>query len=137
VPAYCQHICLLVKYIVKNDGVPDIIAGRLFQPFHGDNMQTLPGCYQLETVKKKAVYSYGDAGDARDIEASPDRMTAKRFGRLTPFLSKLFASGVEARGVERIPENQRVSRNAWNKYISNLCSYTRPECDIVSSCGGQ
>lgn len=59
----------------------------------------------------------------REIEAAPDRLIARRFGWLGPYLSRLFASGVEARGVERVPENQRVSKNAWNKCISMFRSY--------------
>jgi hypothetical protein len=50
-------------------------------------------------------------------EAAPDRVIASRFGTLGPLLSRLFASGVEARGVERVPESQRVSKNVWNKCV--------------------
>ncbi|EGN94940.1 hypothetical protein SERLA73DRAFT_113651 [Serpula lacrymans var. lacrymans S7.3] len=51
------------------------------------------------------------------VEVAPDRVIAGRFGVLGPFLSKLFASGVEARGVERVPEDQREAKNIWNNLL--------------------
>ncbi|KAG1804383.1 permease for cytosine/purines, uracil, thiamine, allantoin-domain-containing protein [Suillus variegatus] len=51
-------------------------------------------------------------------EAAPDRVIASRFGVLGPLLSRLFAIGVEARGIERVPEDQRESKNAWNKSVN-------------------
>jgi len=51
-----------------------------------------------------------------DAERAPDQAIATRFGtKIGPVLAKLFASGVEARGVERVPEDQREGKNAWNK----------------------
>ena len=50
-----------------------------------------------------------------NAEVAPDDVLIKRYGRLGPLLSKLFASGVEARGVERVPEDQRDTKNMWNK----------------------
>ncbi|KIK79423.1 hypothetical protein PAXRUDRAFT_834106 [Paxillus rubicundulus Ve08.2h10] len=55
--------------------------------------------------------------DVAEPEAAPDQLIAERFGVLAPFLSKLFESGVEARGVERVPENQRETKNAWNNLL--------------------
>ncbi|KAF8435811.1 permease for cytosine/purines, uracil, thiamine, allantoin-domain-containing protein [Boletus edulis BED1] len=51
------------------------------------------------------------------IEDAPDQVIAKRFGVFGPLLSKLFQSGVEARGVERVPENQRETKNSWNNLL--------------------
>ncbi|KAG1813913.1 cytosine-purine permease [Suillus subaureus] len=65
--------------------------------------------------KEKALSSVED--EVAYAEAAPDRVIASRFGILGPLLSKLFASGVEARGVERVPENQRESKNAWNNLL--------------------
>jgi hypothetical protein len=65
--------------------------------------------------KEKAL---GSDADIYAVEAAPDLVIVRRFGALGPFLSKLFASGVEARGVERVPEDQRESKNAWNKCVS-------------------
>lgn len=48
-------------------------------------------------------------------EEEPDRVIVSRFGRFGGFMEKLFASGVEARGVERVPEDQRDAKNVWNK----------------------
>ena len=53
-------------------------------------------------------------------EADPEDVLVKRYGRFGPLLSKLFASGVEARGVERVPEDQRETRNMWNKCVHVL-----------------
>ncbi|OJA13027.1 hypothetical protein AZE42_04379 [Rhizopogon vesiculosus] len=61
--------------------------------------------------------SHEDYGAMREVEAAPDRVIARRFGSLGPFLLRLFASGIEARGVERVPENQRESKNAWNNLL--------------------
>ncbi|KAG1779632.1 permease for cytosine/purines, uracil, thiamine, allantoin-domain-containing protein [Suillus placidus] len=61
----------------------------------------------LDSVEDEVVYA----------EAAPDRVIASRFGVLGPLLSRLFASGVEARGVERVPENQRESKNALNNLL--------------------
>ncbi|EKM58082.1 uncharacterized protein PHACADRAFT_252082 [Phanerochaete carnosa HHB-10118-sp] len=40
-----------------------------------------------------------------------------RYGKLGPIMQKLFASGVEARGVERVPESERESKNVWNNLL--------------------
>ncbi|KAG1899858.1 permease for cytosine/purines, uracil, thiamine, allantoin-domain-containing protein [Suillus fuscotomentosus] len=72
--------------------------------------------YYLED-EEKSIARLEDARDVYAIEAAPDRVIVKRFGRLGPFLSRLFASGIEARGVERVPENQRESKNAWNNIL--------------------
>ena len=53
----------------------------------------------------------------KDLERSPDAVYVNRYKRFGPWMSKLFASGVEARGVERVPEDQRDSKNMWNKYV--------------------
>ncbi|KAJ7241711.1 cytosine-purine permease [Mycena haematopus] len=50
------------------------------------------------------------------VEISPDDAIVKRFAFMGPVLSKLFESGVEARGVERVPEDQRDGRNMWNNH---------------------
>lgn len=72
-----------------------------------------PTDYHTED-KEKAL---GSVEEVVYAEAAPDRVIASRFGTLGPLLSKLFASGVEARGVERVPESQRESKNAWNNLL--------------------
>ena len=52
-----------------------------------------------------------------DSERDPDSALANRFGSVGPLLSKVFASGVEARGVERVPEDQRGNKHAWNNLL--------------------
>jgi len=59
---------------------------------------------------------------------APDKAIAKRFGAFGPLLSKLFKSGVEARGVERVPENQRETKNFWNKSAHSTFSQIRARC---------
>lgn len=56
-----------------------------------------------------------DASDttARGLEEE------RRYGRIGPFLAKVFNSGVESRGVERVPEDQREDKHAWNKCVCN------------------
>lgn len=51
-------------------------------------------------------------------EERPETYYVERYGaRFGPLLGRLFASGVEARGVERVPEDQRTMKNAWNKCV--------------------
>ncbi|PIL31536.1 transporter [Ganoderma sinense ZZ0214-1] len=50
-------------------------------------------------------------------EGATEKVIVKRYGRLGPLLSKLFASGVEARGVERVPEDERETKNMWNNLL--------------------
>jgi hypothetical protein len=54
-----------------------------------------------------------------DSDAAPEDVIIKRFGSMGPFLARLFAVGVEARGVERVPEDQRQTKNTWNKYVAS------------------
>ena len=46
---------------------------------------------------------------------APEAVIVKRYGRLGPVLERMFAHGVEARGVERVPEDERSSKNQYNK----------------------
>lgn len=57
---------------------------------------------------------------AVDQTAPDDELIAERFaryGKFGGFMRMVFASGVEARGVERVPENERETKNMWNKYV--------------------
>ena len=66
-------------------------------------------------------------------EGATEEVIVKRYGRLGPLLSKLFASGVEARGVERVPEDERETKNMWNKlalFISSWCSFAECASDV-------
>lgn len=78
-------------------------------------MSAAPDYYADSEDKEKALDSVED--EVLYAEAAPDRVIASRFGILGPLLSRLFASGVEARGIERVPENQRESKNAWNNLL--------------------
>ena len=48
-------------------------------------------------------------------------------------LSKLFASGVEARGVECVPEDQRETKNTWNKYVNWSQAFSGVDLDTPPS----
>jgi hypothetical protein len=53
-----------------------------------------------------------------DAERAPDAVLVGRFGRLGQrVLGPLFAAGVEARGVERVPEDERSTKNIWNNLL--------------------
>ncbi|THH15143.1 hypothetical protein EW146_g5289 [Bondarzewia mesenterica] len=51
-----------------------------------------------------------------DVEFAESALVS-RYGRLGPVLAKIFNSGVEARGVERVPEDQREDKHAWNNLL--------------------
>lgn len=57
--------------------------------------------------------------NALDAAPADDHIVDRyaRYGALGPVMQKLFASGVEARGVERVPEDQRETKNMWNKCV--------------------
>ncbi|KZS97320.1 cytosine-purine permease [Sistotremastrum niveocremeum HHB9708] len=71
-----------------------------------------------------------DSFDDDDVKAAPDKVIAQRFGVLGPYLAKLFDHGVEARGVERCPEDQREDQHFWNNLLMwwsvNACLTTVP-----------
>lgn len=75
--------------------------------------------YDIED-KEKGGYESSSPEEFQSIhlaEKDPDSALINRFGSLGPFLSKVFASGVEARGVERVPEDQREGKHAWNNLL--------------------
>ncbi|EJD03007.1 uncharacterized protein FOMMEDRAFT_156365 [Fomitiporia mediterranea MF3/22] len=53
-----------------------------------------------------------------DKEVAPETFYASKYGALGPMFAKLFDSGVEARGIERVPEDQRDPKNTWNKSVN-------------------
>lgn len=48
-------------------------------------------------------------------EEHPDEYYVEKYGALGPIFQRLFSSGVEARGVQRVPEDERDPKNTWNK----------------------
>ncbi|KAI9566325.1 cytosine-purine permease [Boletus coccyginus] len=73
-------------------------------------------------MSKERSYDKEKGTETGDIEVyaaedAPDTVIAKRLGVFGPMVSKLFKSGVEARGVERVPENQRETKNSWNNLL--------------------
>jgi len=85
-------------------------------------MATQPASEYVETMEKEKISIEASPStkgslsidEAILVEAEPSRAIISRFGPLGPFLAKLFELGVEARGVERVPENMRDSTYFWN-----------------------
>jgi len=72
--------------------------------------------YTSEDDKEKGAIA--DRADVLPVaEAQPEVALVKRYGFAGPILERLFASGVEARGVERVPEDQRETKNSWNNLL--------------------
>ncbi|KAI0815353.1 cytosine-purine permease [Irpex lacteus] len=69
--------------------------------------------------KEKAIVD--NETDVIDTNAPDDSIIVDRFakyGKLGPVMQRIFASGVEARGVERVPEDQRENKHVWNKSVN-------------------
>ncbi|OBZ68501.1 Coatomer subunit beta [Grifola frondosa] len=79
---------------------------------------SMSASYSSEDKEKGLVQDEVHRNNAAEV--SPDDALVRRFGRFGPFLSKVFASGVEARGVERVPEDQRENKNMWNKSVNTV-----------------
>ncbi|OCH95748.1 cytosine-purine permease [Obba rivulosa] len=58
-------------------------------------------------------------GEESVEDSAPEAALVSRYDRigLGKIMAKLFASGVEARGVERVPEDQRDGKFAWNNLL--------------------
>lgn len=50
-------------------------------------------------------------------EGDAETLYASKYGVFGSVLDKLLATGIEARGIERVPEDQRDSKHTWNKYV--------------------
>ncbi|KAI0094522.1 hypothetical protein BDY19DRAFT_24948 [Irpex rosettiformis] len=77
--------------------------------------------YDFADEKEKATVD--NDHDVVDVNAPDDSIIADRFaqyGRFGPVLQRIFASGVEARGVERVPEDQRETKHIWNKCVDSI-----------------
>lgn len=71
----------------------------------------------LNSDEKVATLEDGKVDNMYRVEARPDEVYVRRFARFGGLLGKLFASGVEARGVERVLEEDRENKNVWNKCV--------------------
>ena len=78
------------------------------------------------SLEDKEKRSFGEdiVVQHRVLEAAPDDVIVNQFGFMGPMLTRLFAMGVEARGVERVPEDQRETNNTWNKYVTIIVCIT-------------
>jgi hypothetical protein len=65
--------------------------------------------------KEKSSVEHDVVDAAPDDAVIADRFA--RYGKLGPVMQRIFASGVEARGVERVPENEREPKHMWNKCV--------------------
>ena len=63
------------------------------------------------------------------LKTAPDDVIVSRFRFMGGLLSKLFASGVEERGVEHVLEDQRETKNTWNKYVNWLQTFSGVDHD--------
>ena len=74
-----------------------------------------PRSYSSDDKEKAYVPDVEVDQAAPDDSVIADRFA--RYGKFGPMMQRLFATGVEARGVERVPENERETKNMWNKYV--------------------
>lgn len=101
---------------------------------HHSNPQLAPGsqhtsihrtaCYRFPSAFPPALHhvvsrlSYGSREGRQAWSSShPHRLARQRFGRAGIWLRKLFAAGVEARGIERVPEEERVAKGAMDSML--------------------
>jgi hypothetical protein len=78
--------------------------------------------YKTEQVTTSALPS------TRFDEKAPDAAITERFGALGAALNILFSRGVEARGVERVPEDERSPRYAaYTLDYASLAHLSRSE----------
>ena len=72
-----------------------------------------------EADSEKGYYSPSSQdvaeGQEKVGERNVNKQAAERFGVFAPVMEKLFDYGVEARGVERVLENERNPKMFWNK----------------------
>ncbi|KAG8999952.1 hypothetical protein FRB94_005744 [Tulasnella sp. JGI-2019a] len=68
--------------------------------------------------EKEKGYISHTSGSPDAQEAAPDVVIVQRFEKFGGgFMSKIFAAGVEARGIERVLEDDRESKNSWNNLL--------------------
>ena len=129
----------LYKWIVKNHShLASRPQASSFSPYARSSGCSPRAGQGIFTTFNMADKSFSDAGikEKGDVEVvseegtgpihhktadtEPERAIVERYGFLGPYISKLFELGVEARGVERIPEDMRDVTHIWNKYVSLL-----------------
>ncbi|KAF9067130.1 cytosine-purine permease [Rhodocollybia butyracea] len=86
---------------------------------------------------EKAYSSSIKNADENLGERNVNKLSAQRFGRFAPVMEKLFDYGVEARGVERVLENERDPKLLWNNLFMwwsvNLVLTTMPIGTLAQS----
>lgn len=80
-------------------------------------MSAGPDDYERDPEKGSTEKALGYVPQARVEEAAPDQALVQRWGPLGRIMAKMFDVGVEARGVERVPEDQRETKNTWNNLL--------------------
>ena len=82
-------------------------------------MSATPTDYERDP--EKGSYEKGGYAEAvpahRAEEVAPDEVLVNRWGFMGKIMAKMFDVGVEARGVERVPEDQRETKNTWNNLL--------------------
>ncbi|KAJ3552669.1 hypothetical protein NM688_g4029 [Phlebia brevispora] len=74
-----------------------------------------PPSYSSDDKEKGYVPDVEVDQTAPDDSVIVDRFA--RYGKLGAVIKFIFASGVEARGVERVPEDERETKNMWNNLL--------------------
>ncbi|KZT08643.1 uncharacterized protein LAESUDRAFT_735810 [Laetiporus sulphureus 93-53] len=70
------------------------------------------------SLEEKEKASVGDSTDAVELTGRPDDAAiVKSYGRFGPIVERLFAHGVEMRGVERVLEHERSTKNQYNNFL--------------------
>ena len=83
-----------------------------------------PSSYSSDDKEKGDLSAVDVDQAAPDDSVIADRYA--RYGRFGPIIQRVLASGVEARGVERVPESERETKNVWNKCVSPLTVQRTP-----------
>ncbi|KAI0685083.1 cytosine-purine permease [Cytidiella melzeri] len=71
--------------------------------------------YASDDEKEKGIVEHDVVAAAPDDAVIAERYA--RYGKLGPAMQRIFASGVEARGVERVPESEREYKHFWNNLL--------------------
>lgn len=70
--------------------------------------------YDHGSDKEKGLMIEGTSPATNVEEYQPEKVVPERFGKFGNFLDRIFSMGVEARGIERVPDDERESKHALN-----------------------
>lgn len=115
-----KHCYTLPDALFSSPSLPHfLLRRRTLAPTMTSPTNTLHGMDKEKFADDADVIAVHDvhANDvhANDKEKEPESYYVRKLGFAGPWLQKLFSNGVEARGVERVPEDQRERKHIWNK----------------------